>query len=181
MSQQPEWEYAGHVGDVDPIAYGGGFVYADKTGVYPPELTWFEPGSDEEWKDKEGETPLQVYRLVLDPPRFKTLTAEGARHGYRTEDLPASDRGKTWHWYEEWFVADLGKVAQSCNVTKFQLLRELFSKVPQRRALAYDSLIHHFGVHEFDQYPITMTEDEAYAKYAEEMKAARRPHGSNVG
>lgn len=72
-TQQPEWKNVGHIGDVDPIAHGGGFVYVDTTGVYPPELTWFEPGSDEQWHKTEGKTPLQVYRTVLDRPRFKTL------------------------------------------------------------------------------------------------------------
>jgi hypothetical protein len=32
---QPIWECIGHIGDVDPIAYGGGFIY---TGLPVEEL-----------------------------------------------------------------------------------------------------------------------------------------------
>lgn len=57
--QQPTWRNIGHVGDVDPIAYGGGFVYEDETGVYCPEMAYFEPAPDED-------SPLHVYRVLLE-------------------------------------------------------------------------------------------------------------------
>lgn len=173
MTQQPEWKYVGHIGDVDPIAYGGGFIYVDTTGVYPPELTWFEPAPDEEWHKTEGQTPLQIYRLQLEPPRFKTLTDTGRRTTDSSKGLPSSQRGDTWEWAEEWFVGHLESVATSAGTTKFRLLRELFSREPMVRARAYETMIHHHGPFEFDQYPITLTENEAYDKYASEMTAAR--------
>lgn len=172
MTQQPEWEYAGHIGDVDPIAHGGGFIYTDKTGVYPPELVWFDPESDEQWHKTEGKTKLTVYRLTLDPPRFKTYTERGTREAFRTraKELPSSDRGKTWVWHNEWYVDKLDGVASSCGTTARQLLRSLFSKDPRQRAWVYESLIHHFGPENFDSYPLITTEDEAYEQYAAEMK-----------
>lgn len=174
-TNQPIWKFAGHIGDVDPIAFGGAFVYTDETGAYGPEMTWFEPASDDEWHKTEGKTPLSVYRIVLDPPRFKTLTEAGKRQMVRTAELPVSERGITWHWYNEWFVSKLPNVASSCGVTVMALLRGFFSKDAVQRAWAYESVISNFGVEEFDQSPVTMTEDEAYAKYAEEMKAIRTP------
>ena len=94
-TNQPKWKCIGHIGDVDPIAYGGGFVYVDETGIYPPELTYFEPASDEDWKENEDKAKLQEYRIVLDPPRFKTLTAKGKQGCFSTRELPANQRGAT--------------------------------------------------------------------------------------
>lgn len=178
LTNQPIWKYAGHVGDVDPLSYGGGFVYVDETGVYPPELTYFEPATDDEWQtyrdnDKQDEIPITVYRIVLDRPRFKTLTEEGKRHSFRTKELPANERGKTWYWYDEWFVKDLASVAATCGTTKFAMLRDLFSKDACERAFAYETLIQHFGPNEFDSYPLTLTEKEAREQYAAELKQTR--------
>ncbi len=164
---QPEWQYVCTIGDRDPIAFGGGFVYKDLTGVYAPELVYFEPGSDEDWHKTEGETPLQAYRLCLDPPRFKTLI-----HGNYKSDFTPAERGKSWNWYNEWFVSDLPSIASSAGTTACTLLRRLFSKEPRRRAWAYYDIIGHRGAYQFDQYPVTMTEDEAYARYDSEMKAS---------
>jgi hypothetical protein len=157
-TQQPVWKYAGHIGDVDPIAYGGGFVYADATGAYGPELTWFEPAPDEQWHKTEGQTPLQVYRILLEPPRFKTRAANG-------ETV----------WHREWFMSDLQSVCNSCDISWTALARLLMSRDPQRRATGYWDLISYYGPYQFDQDPLTVTEDEAYERYAEEMKLTRSP------
>jgi hypothetical protein len=89
---QPIWECIGHIGDVDPIAYGGGFIYTDQTGVYPPELTWFEPGSHEEWKEKGAETQLKVYRIILERDStsewwYSRLAAVSSSTGLPVEEL----------------------------------------------------------------------------------------------
>ena len=167
MTRQPEWTCVGHIGDRDPIAHGGGYIYQDTTGSYRPELVWFEPESDDEWHKTEGATKLQVYRIALDPPRFKTFA-----HGNCDESKLAdpTERGKTWVWHSEWYVRDLQSVADTCGTTKLALMRELMSTDPETRASGYYSLIGHFGAFEFDQYPLEMTEDEAYTQYADEMK-----------
>lgn len=172
---QPQWKLAGHVGDIDPIAFGGGFVYVDETGVYPPEMTYFEPAPDEEWHKLGDKVPVQIYRVVLDPPRFKTLTEAGKRQlGItRAKDLPTSDRNVTWYWYNEWYVKYLPKVAESCGDTAFNFLRALLGKNPIARALVYESMIHYFGIVEFDSCPIEMPQDVAYTRYADEMAAIR--------
>jgi hypothetical protein len=172
-TKQPSWKCIGHIGDVDPIAYGGGFVYIDETGIYPPELTYFEPAEDSNWQENGKQSKLQKYRVVLDAPRFKTLTDKGKRECFGTKELPANQRGNTWYWYSEWYVKDLVSVANACGTRAFSLLRDLMSRNPMRRAFAYESLIRYFGVHEFDSYPRTLTEGEAYARFAEEMKLAR--------
>jgi hypothetical protein len=178
MTNQPEWKYVGRIGDVDPISYGGGFVYEDVTGVYPPELSYIEPATDEEWEkytnaDNEDALPLQVYRIVLDAPRFKTYTAEGQRTawGQPARKLPANERGKTWEWHPEWYVAHLASVAESCGISQMSILRDLLSKHAGKRARGYETLIQCLGVENFDAYPITMTQAEARAHFAEELKS----------
>lgn len=174
-TNQPKWKCVGHVGDIDPIAHGGGFIYQDETGIYPPELAYFEPSDDGEWERLQEKTPLTIYRVSLEPPRFKTLTEEGKSRGlHHTRELPPSERGKTWEWYNEWFVDKLSDVATTNGVTPLRLLRELFSKEPQQRALAYWELILYFGPDEFDQYPLQTTEGEAYERYEMEMRLVRR-------
>jgi len=144
---QPKWRHIGSIGDVDPIAYGGAFVYEDTTGVYAPEMSWIEPGTDEQWHEMEGRTPLQVFRILLE---------RDPQHEF---------------WYE--------KLPQIATYTG-QPLEELQQAARSDNALAkaqlYDSLIRYFGVEELDSYPDTMTEDEAYAKYADEMKAWQWQH-----
>ena len=144
MTNQPIWKYAGHIGDVDPIAYGGGFVYTDETNVYGPELTYFEPGPDEEWHDKGGETKLTVYRVLLESGSC------------------------------EWWYSKLSEVAEFTGQDIADLERIATSPIsPLELASLYSDLIHYFGPHDFDSYPTETTENEAYAKYAEEMKQSR--------
>ncbi len=143
-TKQPVWKYAGFVGDVDPIAYGGGFIYTDETGVYGPEMTWFEPGTDEQWHETESDTPLQVFRVLL-------------------ETKPEA----------EWWFDKLEEIAGFTGQTAEELRLAAKSDNLVERANLYSDLIHYYGVEEFDSYPSTMTEDEAYARYAEEMKLSR--------
>ena len=156
-TKQPKWELVGNLGDVNVAAYGGFLVYKDATGVYPPEAEVYEPNEDE--------SGGMAYRFILERPRFKTLTEAGKMHGFSTKELPASDRNKMWYWYNEWFVEKLASVASSCGISKFQLLRLLFSDSPMERAIAYESIVGHFGAFEFDQYPLTLTEREAQKRY----------------
>jgi hypothetical protein len=144
-TQQPVWKFTGHIGDVDPIAYGGAFVYQDETGVYGPEMTFFEPASDEQWHNLEGQMPVTVYRILLE------RNSEN-EWWYEKLSTVATYIGQT--------VADLQDIAKGTNTLALAQL--------------YSDLISYFGAHQFDSYPVTMTEDEAYARYAMEMKAIRR-------
>jgi hypothetical protein len=54
-TQQPEYKYLGHFGDTDPVAYGGGFVYTDATGVYRPWAEYIEPATEDEAYERFAE------------------------------------------------------------------------------------------------------------------------------
>lgn len=174
---QPQWAPISSIGDVDPIAFGGAIVYEDQTGHYPPEMTWFEPAPDEDWqRDTEDGTrnaKVAVYRIVLDPPRFKALTAKGMQEGIGFGPLHADQRGDTWEWYNEWYVGKVGEVADSTGQSAFSLLRSLMSRVPVKRAMAYQDLIGYFGPDEFDSCLVEMPEAEAYQQYSEDLKKVR--------
>jgi hypothetical protein len=141
---QPKWKPIGHIGDVDPIAHGGGFVYEDQTGVYAPEMAWFEPSPDEQWHRLQGNTPLSVYRILI-------------------ERDPASE----W-WYER-----LDEVARFCGRSIEDAQRLANGNIIER-AFLYDALIHYFGTENFDSYPTQTTEGKAYFRYWREMRQSLR-------
>ena len=140
---QPIWKHEPSVwiGDRDPIAYGGGFAYTDETGVYAPEIVWFEPAPDEERHKTEGNTPVQVYRFII-------------------EREPQT----------EWWYGRLADVASFTGRPLEELQADAKGTL-QAQAGLYSDLIHYYSAEEFDSYPVTMTEDEAYTRYAAEMDA----------
>jgi hypothetical protein len=139
MTQQPIWKYVGHVGDVDPIAYGGGFIYVDETGVYGPEMTYFQPGPDEDWHKLGGTIPVETHRILLE------------------------------HGAGEWWYSKLDHIASYTGISLEQLQTDAQSTDAMTLAQLYADLISYFGAHEFNDYPVIISEDEAYAKYADEM------------
>jgi hypothetical protein len=144
-TKQPIWKYAGRIGDVDPVSYGGGFIYTDETGVYPPEVVYFEPASDAEWKEKEDAAVLTVYRFILE-----------------------KDSAREW-WFES--LSDIAKYTGQ-NLSELESVARANSPVPL--AQLYADLISYHGVENFDSYPVQMTEREAREKYAVELKEARQ-------
>jgi hypothetical protein len=159
MTNQPVWETVVNLGDVNVADYGGFIVKRDTTGVYAPEVEMYEPN-----QTHEG-TGGTLYRFSLDSPRFKTLTEKGRSTHRFGSPLPMSEKGDTWHWYEEWYMDKLQGVADCCGTTWFALARLLVSKNPVDRGLAYQMLVGYFGPYEFDSYPITLTEEEAQERY----------------
>lgn len=170
-TKQPNWELVGNLGDVNVADYGGFLVYRDTTGVYAPEAEVYEPN------EREG-TGGTMYRFSLDAPRFKTLTATGRagrEYGSDSDQFgQPRDKGVYWTWYREWFAcADkLASAASTSGITPFALLRALASKDPLTRALGYQAVVGNWGLHEFDQYPVTLTEDEAQARYTARSEEA---------
>ena len=139
-TKQPNWKAIGHVGDIDPIAYGGGFVYEDKTGVYCPEMIYFEPSDSDTWHKLEGKSPVQVFRVLIE------------------RDSP-----------REWWYAKLGDVARSYGQS-LEEMQALANGTTMERAYVYETLIGYFGAEEFDSQPSETTEGKAYFRYWREMR-----------
>lgn len=154
MTKQPVWKYVGTIGDVHPIQHGGGFVYADLTEVYPPELEYIEVSDD-------GNTVV-IHRIVLEPCRFKTFLNFP---GTTPQLADPSQRGKTWQWANEWWVEKLDDMCRSNDISKFFLLRRMLSSCPMERAWAYSELISYYGAMQFNYDPKQLTETEAIERY----------------
>jgi hypothetical protein len=140
LTKQPTWKYVGRLGDVDPITYGGGFVYEDESGVYSPELQWFEPTPDEVWEELGDKTPVQTYRILLE-----------------------KDSKNEW-WYDK-----LNELAPFTGLS-LEYLEGLATSATASKASLYESLIQYWGPENFDSYPQTLTESDARQKFAEELK-----------
>jgi hypothetical protein len=59
-TNQPLWRRIANLGDVNPVEYGGFFVYIDRRGVYQPEVELLE--AMEEYGGKGWET----YRAIIE-------------------------------------------------------------------------------------------------------------------
>ena len=138
---QPNWKQAAYLGDASPLDYGGVWVFEDKTGVYDPEMEIYEPNEDE----NKGGT---VYRLVME----KCTYIDGVLSDNKFHpDHPA------------WFANRIGSVADSCDHAN--IINDLCSEDIQELACAWRSLVLYFGAHEFDHYPLELTQGEARRRY----------------
>ncbi|KKL10220.1 hypothetical protein LCGC14_2558000 [marine sediment metagenome] len=107
MTQQPDWEEVGHIGDVNWPEYGGGPVFIDRTGVYAPELEYVEPPTDDlEFSDPNAR--WTIYRVVLDPevPAWGDIEhvaqAMGADPKELAADFASDDPIQRAGAYESW-------------------------------------------------------------------------------
>lgn len=149
-TQQPEWELVGTIGDRNPVEYGGGYVFRDKTGVYDPEVEYVEPL---ECNPKDGSgTGVTVYRVVLESHTFID--------GILSDNKYHPDKAV-------WYADKLDGVCGCCDCDRDELIANLCGDDPVARAWAYETLASYFGWYEFDTYPLTLTADEAEKRYEE--------------
>ena len=150
MTKQPAWKRIANLGDVNPIDYGGYFVYVDTTGVYPPEAeVLISPDSDDA---PEGWT---VYRFILDQCTFVDgVLSDNSFH----PELPA------------WWADELPRLAAYNGQTELRLVTDFCSDDPIARAWAYRSLGDYYGYHELDSYPLRFhSRDDVEARYPEDV------------
>ena len=150
MSQQPEWELVGTIGDVDPLGYGGGFVFRDKTGVYDPEVEYVEPIGDGGGRDDVQS--VTVYRVTMEAHTF-------------CDDVLSDNK---YHpEIRAWYAKDLNSVCRSCDYEREDLIDLLCSDDPMYRVRGYEALASYYGWHEFDHYHLTLTPSEAEERYSQ--------------
>ena len=161
---QPKWKYLQNLGDVNPVEYGGAFLYQDTTGVYSEELeVLFSPDSDEgkEWV---------VYRFPLD--RLKIAEDSGSLY------LIPTHYDATWphpiHKYDAWFHDDLARVADSLGRDVTDLRADFCSPDPVTRAFAYQAIGDYHGYVNLDEYPRTFHKrSEVTKRYRNELRHGR--------
>lgn len=142
---QPEWELVGTIGDRNPVEYGGGYVFRDKTGVYDPEVEYVEPIETD-----DGSAGVFAYRVVLESHTYV--------NGILSDNKFHPDKAV-------WYADDLDRVCETCDCDRDELIGNLCGDDPVARAWAYETLASYFGWHEFDHYHLTLTADEAEKRY----------------
>ena len=147
-TQQPIWKLTANLGDVNPLD-SGELLYVDATGVYAPELVLIEANLPEDGHDEN----FSVSRICCD--LCYQIGADGVSDNRFHKDSPA------------WFSDKLAQVERYCGSDAGTLLASLCDVNPVARALGYLCLVAYFGVFEFDQYPIGMTEAEIRTRYAD--------------
>lgn len=153
MTNQPSWKFVTNLGDVNPLDYGGLFIYRDETGVYPPEMERVERVEGDE---------LEIHRAPLD--RFKLVEGHLVPFGW-DETWPHAASA-----YKPWFEDDLQKIADFIDMKREHIVEALCSDDPIRLAAAYRAIGDYHGWENLDSYPLTLTEEEARERYDEELK-----------
>lgn len=143
MSNQPKWKLVANLGDVNPLDYGGYFVYVDETGVYDPEAELLVEPSDDKYL---------VYRFPLE----------------RCHLIDAIDKSVGDNKYHPrltaWFSDSLASIAESADIPDIAKL--LCSENPIDLAEAYHVIGNYHGFENLDSYPLTLTRAEAEARYS---------------
>lgn len=149
----------GTLGDVNPLEYGGGVV----ARIYDPdrdqewiEVEYFEP-------DLDADT-YTVYRF--EPERYKVVYYEGTAFlvpfEYYRPQYP-----RPIEEYTPWFAARLPGIAQDIDVPVDDVVDDLTSADPLRRARVYEILMAYLGSNEFDHAPERFTRAEMEARWPE--------------
>ncbi len=160
MSTKPTWKLVANLGDVHPVDYGGYFVYVETTGVYPPVAELVEPSSDD---DEDG--PLTVYRFTLDRCTFI---------GGILSDNKFHPAHPAWFASPESRMAErpqdtsyLSRLATTMGCSIEDIAELLCSDDPIDLAQGYRMIGEYHGFDNLDSYPLTLTRDEAIARYGE--------------
>ena len=124
------------VGDVDPLTYGGGVVFAEGDGGYLLEYT-YGAEDDEDYDEDDESHEHTVYQVDL---------------GKNVADFVA---------YNDW--ADLDDVAASAGSSKEEMLSN--AKTVSGRARLAQDIAGHYGWDNFDNYPVEFTSRELVARW----------------
>lgn len=152
---QPDWKLIANLGDVNPIDYGGYFVYRDRTGVYTEEAELLIADCD------DSPDSWTVYRFPLD--RCTLTDGVLSDNGYHPE-------------YPAWFADSLDGVASMIGQDPAELRSDLCSADPLVRARAYQAIGEYHGFENLDSYPLTFTSrSEVKQRYAKDTEKGNKP------
>jgi hypothetical protein len=179
MARPDRWTLLGNIGDADPLAHGGHFVYEDSLHEYGPEAEYLQviesPSSsvcDDLGEDGDS---WMVYRYQLE--RFT--------YGLPVDDEPMGPLLcplNEWHElgilsdnrfhpsYPVWFSrkdAHLGQercalpdLARTYGITATELLQWFLSTDPLEQAQAYELVASYHGWDNLDSYPLEFNPED---------------------
>lgn len=144
-TNQPIWECIAQLGDVNPVDYGGYWVFRDTTGVYCEEAELLlSPDSDD-----HGEK-YEVYRFSLD--RCTCIDGILSDNKFHPE-------------HPAWFAKNLLCVAKSYGMALDELVLMFCSEDATQRAAVYRMVGEYHGFENFDSYQLHLTRAEAEVRY----------------
>lgn len=155
---QPKWKLVANLGDVNPLDYGGKFVFIDETGVYDPELEYLEEPCED---DTSGgfciyRGSLERQKVVIDTDNCWWLVPFKYNRSYP----------HPIHQYQEWFFDSLHGVCESMDIEYDEMIKLLCSDNPIELATAYIAIMEYHGWNNFDSYPLDLTRSEAEERIA---------------
>ena len=147
------------IGDVDPLGYGGGFVYrllpsSNGSGF---ELEYIDPPPDEEF-DTKGAL-WTIYRTPLDRC-IPNPAKKGAWVNASLLDRPLPCPLGT---YSEWWGDDVQAMVACMDHSTFA--QDMASEDPLLRARAYQTIGQYHGWENLDSYPLMLTRAEVTKRY----------------
>lgn len=136
-----------NLGDVNPIDYGGFFVYDDGS-VEVLEVP-------EDW-DEEEHDPLDNYGTVYQSDIDRCTYVDGvlSDNPYHPDD-PA------------WWAKDITALAAYGDTTEEELIECFCSEDLVKRAVAYRILFYYYGRGNLDSFPLTLTKAACEWRYRE--------------
>lgn len=164
MSRQPNWKLIANLGDVNPLNYGGYFVYEDTTGVYPPEAEkLFTP------ENEGGE--YTVYRFILEPCTFiNGILSDNPHHPEISAWFAKPEAERATRPQDTTYLKSL---IDYNRIPEETLIGMFCSPHAVERALAWEIVGQYHGWANLDQYPLTLSEAEARARYNDQLAALK--------
>lgn len=144
---QPVWKFIAQLGDANPIDHGGQFLFVDETDVYDPQLEvleLIEGDEDDEYNENdelvhEGNMKWETHRFSL--PKCTYQNGVLSENKYHPE-------------HPAWFADGISSVANCVGADVDELISHLCGDDIQARARAYMDIAGHWGINNFDDYPI---------------------------
>lgn len=158
MRSSDDWEQIGTFGDVNPIEYGGGFVFTPRAGV-EPEAEYIEPPTD---PDAPG-ARWRVYRFGLKRCTFENgILSDNQFHPGHPAWFAEPETGRTLRPQDNTY---LSCIADWVGATCAELIQLLCSLDPLERCAAYVDIGNYHGWEELDHYPLELSKAEIEERY----------------
>lgn len=151
-TNQPVWQFVANLGDANPLAHGGFFVYSDRTGKYAPECVLLEP--------KEGEDDPRDPGMFWSVRRF-SCDACTFQNGVLSDN-------RFHPTLAAWFADRLEAMADTFGTTSADLIALFTSDKPLDRAEAWRTVGEYFGYDNLDSYPIKLMRKDVFNRYRAE-------------
>lgn len=167
---QPTWKFIANLGDVNPIDYGGLFVFEDTTGVYPPEAEYLEcPESD------DRNEVYYVYRFSLDKCSYVNgVLSDNKYHPELSAWWAKPESEKLTRPQDTTY---LSLMSETMGIDEDEYIRLFTSGYPLERAQAYRDIGVYHGFDNLDSYPLILSRNEVCKRYVW-YQAYRRIHNA---